>query len=210
MTDTRTKRAVRRRARALETFGSAAEAIGRITAETNLFLVTRGQFSMIDMVRHVLADLGPAAVSLWTWAIADYEVEVLGGLMADQNLTTARLILDRSAEHRNGPIVRHWRERFGDDTVRVCKNHAKIARVWTADRRVLIRGSMNLNFNPRFENADLTVNGEDFELVAAIEDGLPILPPLCDNAAAEDATGLSRAFETGQLAAFAGVKTWAK
>jgi hypothetical protein len=82
--------------------------------------------------------------------------------------------------------------------------------VWTADRRVLIRGSMNLNFNPRFENADLTVNGEDFDLVAAIEDGLPILPPLCDNAAAEDATGLSRAFETGQLAAFAGVKTWAK
>lgn len=209
-TDTRTKRAVRRRARAIETFGSAAEAIGPITADTNLFLVTRGQFSMIDMIRHVLADVGPAAVSLWTWAIADYEVEVLGGLMADRNVTAARLVLDRSAEHRNAPIVKHWRERFGDDTVRVCKNHAKIARVWTPALRVLIRGSMNLNFNPRFEQADLTVNGDDFDLVTAIEDALPILPPLCENAAAEDATGLSRAFEFSEIAAFAGVKPWAK
>jgi hypothetical protein len=198
MTDTRTKRAVRRRARAIETFGSAAEAIGPITADTNLFLVTRGQFSMIDMIRHVLADVGPAAVSLWTWAIADYEVEVLGGLMADRNVTAARLVLDRSAEHRNAP------------TVRVCKNHAKIARVWTADLRVLIRGSMNLNFNPRFEQADLTVNGDDFDLVARIEDALPILPPLCENSAAEDASGLSRAFEFSEIAAFAGVKPWAK
>jgi hypothetical protein len=206
----RARRAIRRHARAIETFGNAAEAIGPIAADTNLFLLTRGQFSMIDMVRHVLADLGPAAVSLWTWAIADYEVEVLGGLMADRNVTAARLILDRSAEHRNAPIVRHWRERFGDDTVRVCKNHAKIARVWTVDRRVLIRGSMNLNYNPRFEQADLTVNGDDFDLVTAIEDALPILPPLCENSAADDASGLSRAFETGGLAAFAGVKTWAK
>jgi len=210
MTDTRTKRAVRRRARAIETFGSAAEAIGPIGPDTNLFLLTRGQFSMIDMVRHVLRELGPASVSLWTWAIADYEVEVLGGLMADTNVTAARLVLDRSAEHRNAPMVNHWRATFGDDTVRVCKNHAKIARVWTADRRVLIRGSMNLNFNPRFEQADLTVDGDDFDLVTAIEDALPILPPLCENADADDASGLTRAFEFSDLAAFAGVKTWAK
>jgi len=210
MTDTRTKRAVRRRARAIETFGNAADAIGPITADTNVFLLTRGQFSMIDIVRHVLADLGPAAVSLWTWAIADYEVEVLGGLMADRNVTAARLILDRSAEHRNAPIVRHWRQQFGDDTVRVCKNHAKIARVWTPTLRVLIRGSMNLNYNPRFEQADVTTNGADFDLITEIENALPILPPLCENAAADDATGLSRAFDFAQLEAFAGVKVWAK
>lgn len=200
----------RRRATARETFSNAKDAIGPITDDTNLFLLTRGQFSMLDMVRHALDQLGPAAVSVWTWAIADYEVEAMTGLMADQRITSARLIVDRSAEQRNVTILDTWRQRFGAESVRVCKNHAKIARVWTDDRRVLLRGSMNLNFNPRFEQADITVNGDDFDLIARVEDELPVLPALCSNADAENASKLSRAFELGELAMFSGMKVWAK
>ena len=96
------------------------------------------------------------------------------------------------------------------ETVHIGTASRDAARIWTADRRVLIRGSMNLNYNPRFEQADLTVDGDDFDLVTRIEDALPILPPLAPNADAEDATGLSRAFELSDVAAFAGVKPWAK
>lgn len=202
--------ATRRRATARESLGSAAAAIGPLAADTAVFLLTRGQFSMLDMVIHCLNELGPAALSVWTWAIADYEVEAMGGLLGDRRLTAARLILDRSAEFRNTAVVDQWRDRFGVASVRVCKNHAKIARVWTADRRVLLRGSMNLNFNPRFEQADVTVNGEDFDLVAALEDTLPVLPRRCSNLEAEAASGVSRAFEMGELEAFRGLKPWAK
>ena len=199
-----------RASRALEALGSAAAAIGTIDPGLRLFLVTRGQFSMLDMILHVLEELGPSEVSIWTWAIADYEVEAMQGLMARKAITGGRLIVDRSAEERSAPTIEAWRSRFGREAVRVCKNHAKIARVWNGSRRVLLRGSMNLNFNPRFEQADITEGGADFDLVAELEDELPVLRPRCTNAEATEATGLSRAFEQKTLEMFSGVKVWAK
>lgn len=199
-----------RERRAVEALRSASEAIGPIAPGGSVFLVTRGQFSMLDMIQHVIAELGPAAVSIWTWAIADYEVEAMAGLMANRAITGGRLIVDRSAEQRSVGTIDAWRARFGVDAVRVCKNHAKIARVWTADRHVLLRGSMNLNWNPRFEQADISEGGPAFDLVTSLEDELPVLPRLCVNADAENASGLSRSWEQGQLAMFSGARVWAK
>ena len=196
--------------RAAESFGNAAAAIGTITPGLGLFLVTRGQFSMLDMVQHVLREIGPAECSVWTWAIADYEVEAMAALMGHAAITGARLVVDRSAEQRSAATIQAWRDRFGVEAVRVCKNHAKIARVWNADFRVLLRGSMNLNFNPRFEQADITEGGEDFTLVELIEAELPVLPPLCSNAAADTASGLSLGFERSTLPMFQGLKAWTR
>lgn len=52
-----------RRQRAVETFGSAAAAIGPIVPGLSLFLVTRGQFSMLDMVQYADAFLEYAEAS---------------------------------------------------------------------------------------------------------------------------------------------------
>ena len=197
-----------RRQRAVESFRSAAECIGPITPGLSLFAVTRGQWSMLDAVQHVIAEIGPCEVSVWTWAIADYEVECMSALMANSSIIGGRLIVDRSAEVRSAQTVEAWRQRFGVGSVRVCKNHAKMARVWTAERRVLIRGSMNLNYNPRFEQADISEGGEEFSLVERIEDELPILPARCSNSEAESASKLSLAFEASELAMFSGVKPW--
>ena len=171
-----------KRKRVVESFKSAAEAIGPIEKEMSLFALTRGQFSMIDMIFHVLQEIGTANVSIWTWAIADYECEAMAGLMARQEIISARLVIDQSADRRNATIIEQWRQRFGDEQVRICKNHAKIARVWNADFRLLLRGSMNLNFNPRFEQADITEGGADFDLVERIESELPVLPRKYSNA----------------------------
>ena len=66
-----------RRKRAVESFGNAAEAIGPIEAGMSVFALTRGQYSMIDCLHHVVNELGPCHLSIWTWAIADYEVQAL-------------------------------------------------------------------------------------------------------------------------------------
>tara|TARA_R110000737_G_scaffold112160_1_gene145299 strand:+ start:45 stop:734 length:690 start_codon:yes stop_codon:yes gene_type:complete len=199
-----------RASRAVETLGSAAEAIGPLSPGLRLFLLTRGQFSMLDMVLHVLNETGPANISVWTWAIADYEVQAMGGLMGSAGVQSGRLVVDRSAEQRSAGTVADWRTRFGVDTVRVCKNHAKIARVWNDKYRVLLRGSMNLNYNPRFEQADVSEGGEDFDLVERVENELPILEPMCRNVDADNASGLGLAHERASMPMFSGVKTWAK
>jgi hypothetical protein len=199
-----------KRKRVVEGFQSAAHTIGPISREMSLFAITRGQFSMIDAIFHCLKEIGPSAISVWTWTIADYEVEAMAGLMARQEITAGRLVIDQSADRRNATIIEQWRQRFGDDQVRICKNHAKIARVWNHDFRLLLRGSMNLNFNPRFEQLDITEGGEDFDLVERIESELPVLPRKYSNADTESATKLNRAFELGTLKMFQGVKVWNK
>jgi len=195
---------------AVESFGAASAAIGPITAGMHRFLLTRGQFSMIDMIQHVLAEVGPASVSVWTWTIASYEVSAVESLIQDGRVRAASLVIDRSVDMRRPGPVRSWRERFGAGSVKICRNHAKIARVWTADRRVLIRGSMNLNFNPRFEQADVSEGCAGYDLVAGVEAALPVLEPGASNAEIDTASGLGRAFERSTLSMFHGLKTWAK
>lgn len=197
-----------RRKRAVESFGNAAEAIGPIEPGLSLFCVTRGQFSMIDCLHHVVNELGPCNLSVWTWAIADYEVQAVGGLMDRGDVLTASLVVDFSAGRRNADLLDAWRDRFGLESVRVVKNHAKLARVWSAEKRVLLRGSFNLNYNPRFEQLDVTEGGADYDLVERIESELPILPREHSHAEAAAATKLGAAFDAKELELFEGLRVW--
>lgn len=134
-----------RRKRAEESFGSVADCIGALTPGMSLFCVSRGQWSMVDAILYVCDQLGGgASLSVWTWAIAEYEVKVLQSLMARRDLAGATLIVDTAADKRNAALLNEWRASFGANSVKVCRNHAKIARVWKGDLRFLLRGSMNL------------------------------------------------------------------
>jgi hypothetical protein len=202
-----------RRQHAVEAFGNAASAIGPVTLGMSWFGLTRGEFSMLDAGQHVITEVvaasrRPVHASLWTWCISDYEQEPVSAWMANGLILTATLIIDRSAEQRSAPTIASWRSRFGMQSVKVIKNHAKICRVWNDEYHVLLRGSCNWNFNPRCEQMDITEGCPAFSLVARIEDELPILPPNCSNLEADTATSLGRAFEQSTLQMFRGVREW--
>jgi len=200
-----------RRKRAVESFGCAALGIGPIDRGMSLFAVTRGQWSMIDAILHVLDQVGPAQLSLWTWTVAEYEVEVLTRLRKDARVTDGRLVIDAVARAKNAAIIREWKQSFGAESVRYVTNHAKIARVHSeSGMRLLLRGSMNLNFNPRFENFDITEGGADYDLVERIEGELPILGDGCSGSDVWAASKVGDAFDPQQLALFQGAKVWAK
>ena len=55
---------------------------------------------------------------------------------------------------------------------------------------------MNLNFNPRFEQFDLTEGGEDFDLVERLESELPVLPRKYSNADTEMPQALTEPLST--------------
>ena len=196
--------------KAVESFQTAAECIGSIEPGMSLFAVTRGQFSMIDAIYHCLQQIGPAEVSLWTWTVATRHAEVMAGFLANQTITRATIVCDQSLDQRNPKLVENWRQRFGDDTVKICKNHAKMCRVWNSKHRLLLRGSMNLNVNPRFEQLDITEGGPDFDLVEQLEAELPILPRKYSNHDTESASKVNRAFEYSQLRMFDNIKPWSQ
>lgn len=199
-----------RRKTARQSFQTAAECIGPIEPGMALFAITRGQFSMIDAVLACLDQSGHADVSLWTWTVAEYEVECLARLRDDGRIRSGRLIIDYGARNKNAGLLREWRQRFGAESCRYVVNHAKIATVESDRFRILLRGSMNLNFNPRFEQFDLTEGGPDFDLVREIEDELPILPDDCTGQQAYDASDVGAAFRPEQLELFRGIKVWNK
>ncbi len=200
-----------RRARAVETYTNAQDSIGPIEPGMSLFAITRGQWSMIDAILHCLDQAGPSDLSIWTWTIADYEVQVMDRLRLDERIQNGRLVIDHGARAKNKAIIAQWRSTFGPDSVRYVLNHAKIATLSSqSGLRLLLRGSMNLNFNPRFEQFDLTEGGADFTLVKSIENDLPALDDDCDGASVYAASKVSGAFEASQLQLFSGLKTWAK
>ena len=209
-----------RRARAVESFRSASEAIGEIVPGLAVFAITRGQWSMIDAIMACLDQTGPAAVSVWTWTIAEYELEVMDRLRADQRITAGLLVIDagvgrgerRAADlkgHNRG-VVDQWMATFGDGSVRHVTNHAKIATIEGGGFRLLLRGSMNLNGNPRFEQFDLTEGGRDFDLVRQIENELPLIRATAPHTEMSRACKLGEAWTQEDLLRFGKVKTWGK
>lgn len=200
-----------RRARAVESFRTASECIGVIERGCSLFALTRGQFSMIDALMACLDQVGPSWISIWTWTVAEYEVQCVDRLLADGRVLGAVLIIDYGARNRNRVLLRQWRSVHGQESVRYVVNHAKIATIESQSGfRLLLRGSFNLNFNPRFEQFDLTEGGEDFDLVRGVETDLPVLSDAASGAEIYEASGLTQAFTFDDLKAFDGVKPWAK
>jgi hypothetical protein len=206
---TRASSPAARRKVARESFKSAAETIGTIERGMSLFAITRGQWSMIDAVLHVLDQVGTAAVSLWTWTVAEYEVQVLTRLRIDQRISAGRLVIDHGARNKNAEIIADWKKQFGPESVRYVVNHAKIATVESVSGlKFLLRGSMNLNFNPRFEQFDITEGGPEFDLVKEIENELPTLNDDCSGKEVYEASKLDNAFSAEQLQLFENPKPW--
>jgi hypothetical protein len=141
--------------------------------------------------------------------VAEYEVQVLTRLRVDERITDGRLVIDHGARNKNAAIIAEWKNTFGAGSVRYVINHAKIATVESeSGLRFLLRGSMNLNYNPRFEQFDITEGGPEFDLVREIEDELPDLEDDCGGAEVYAGSQIDNAFRPEQLSLFGTMKTW--
>lgn len=227
MTAPTSARSIKRAQRCVESFKTAAECIGPIETDMAVFAVTRGQFSMIDAVQHCLAEMGPSVLSIWTWCIADYEIETFESLLASRQITSATLVIDRAGEQqvaktrsfrasddkasRQGQLLTRWRAKFGPQSIKVVLNHAKIATLDNGRHKVVVRGSMNLNHNPRFEQLDVTEGNGPFDLIRSIEQSLPDLPAHYTQHDLQSATGAHVLFTPEQLKPFqSSLKIWKK
>lgn len=173
--------AAQRESRCVESYKNAAEAIGPITHGMAVFGVTRGQWCMIDAVSHVVNEMSPCTVSLWTWRVSSYDLGAIFAMHKAGKITSATLILDAlamRASMRSGvdaATVDQFREVFGANSVKHLINHAKIVAIEGRGMRVVLRGSMNLNGNPRMEQFDISEGGPAFAFVKRLEADMPVV-----------------------------------
>jgi hypothetical protein len=159
----RGRRGIKRELLDLRRAAKAAEAIQGLHRENELYGFTKGQFSILDLIKACVAKIGPAHFSISTWTAARKEIVELEQMYRDGQLLSVRFLIDYTFARRDKAALHHIRKTFGADSVRVANTHSKFCIFANADWQLVLRSSMNLNMNPRFEDFTL---GHDPEVAA--------------------------------------------
>jgi hypothetical protein len=132
---------------------SAAEAVADLERDgMELFGLTRGQFSLTDMIEAILAKTGPAKLSISTWTAANGDVSRMVELVQSGAIINCRWMVDLTFMRRCPQLAAEIRRQFGHDAIRVTRTHAKFCTITNQDWQIALRSSMNLNQNPRLES----------------------------------------------------------
>jgi hypothetical protein len=151
----RRDRSARREFRDLRRNQSAREAIGGLDHRKEIYGFTKGQFSLLDLLNAAIEQTGPVRFSLSTWTAARHEIQALAKLRDEGQLLSMRWLCDLTFVRRDPEAAFLVRKTFGMDAIRVAQVHAKFALFENDDWRLVLRTSMNLNMNPRFEDFTL-------------------------------------------------------
>jgi len=130
---------------------SAARCIGDITKGCDIFGLTKGDFSMIDILRHIAKEIGPCSVDIGTWTAARADIKEAFAMLNDGNILETRWLVDRSFPARQQLYFQSLKEKFGNNCVRLANFHAKFILLENENFSVAVRTSMNLNLNKRIE-----------------------------------------------------------
>jgi hypothetical protein len=149
------REARQREIRAAKT-GNARDAIGTLQKGMELYILTYGQFSLVNALIAIIEQTGPADVIVSTWTAGIRDIEEAAWLVGDNQARSLRFLVDRSFVKRQPGYARSMRQRFGPDCIRSCHTHAKFLVVHNAEWSISVRTSMNLNANPRLEHMDLS------------------------------------------------------
>ena len=155
-TKKRTTRAANRKKRMLLQFESAAESIGNIEKGMELFGLTRGQYSFISIIEHLLNQTGPANVVISTWTAAGAELEAAKDFLKSKQIKSLRFLVDQSFPTRQPDYCKVLFKTFGKECIRMTRSHCKFALIMNDEWNLVIRTSMNLNENRRIENFEIS------------------------------------------------------
>lgn len=142
----------------------AAEVLGELRAGARVVGVTKGQFSLLDLVEAVLEQVAPAYVLVSTWTPGKAEMERVLELLETGMISSFHLLVDRSFPTRHPYYVQQVEDICGDAAIRMTRTHAKFALIKAEKWRICIRTSMNFNRNPRLEQFDLDDDPRIYEL----------------------------------------------
>lgn len=158
--------------RGVEAKGNASDAVGKIFRDCEIFGFSKGQFSLIDLIEELLAQTGPADVTISTWTAASREIDCAYRLLAGGSIKHLRFLVDFSFQSRQPEYCNALRARFGDDSIRVTRTHAKFVIIRNDEWNLVVRTSMNLNQNPRLENFEVSDSSGMADFVEGMVDNI--------------------------------------
>lgn len=134
----------------------AAESIGPVTAGMEVYVLTHGQFSLIDALVYLSTQTGPCDLAVSTWTAGDQDLQHLATLLGSGQFRRVRFLVDRSFISRQPAYCTQMRRLFGDGCIRTLRTHAKFCTLRNEAWSLAVRTSMNLNHNPRLETIEIS------------------------------------------------------
>lgn len=134
----------------------ADDAIGKIEKNSDTFILTFGQFSLIDVMSTILDQTGAANIIISSWTAAHAALEATAEKIEACDILSFKMIVDRSFKNRQPDYYKRMIELFGSDSIRELKTHAKFLVIYNDNWNIVVRTSMNLNENPRLENLEIS------------------------------------------------------
>jgi hypothetical protein len=150
--------------------GDARRAIGDLYPGCEIFGFNKGQFSLMDVIVAILDQTGPASVDISTWTAANADIRHAFKFIESGRITEARWVIDRSFPTRQPEYFKALAQRFGAESIRLTRTHAKFCLIRNAEWNIVLRSSMNLNKNPRFENFEISDDPAFADYFGAIVD----------------------------------------
>lgn len=173
---------------------NARDALAEFGRGQEVYVLTFGQFSLMDAIEAILEKTGPADVAIATWTAAAADLSRSAESLRNGNIRSLRFVVDDSFGRRKPEYLAQIRALFGDGAIRSTKTHAKYAVITNDDWSVAVRTSMNLNENPRLEFIEVS---DDLHLAG-------FLLRVTDAIFAEESAGDFRAKTTPPLVSIPG------
>lgn len=139
---------------------NAAALIGRLSDGDEICGIANGQFSLVDIIEHILNEIGPSDIGISTWTMGIYDIDRAMAFTANGLIKKIRFMLDPSMFSRRPELSSILLRGFGIGSFRAVNTHAKFATLRSDRLAVAVRSSMNLNPNSRIENFDISVCDE--------------------------------------------------
>lgn len=122
--------------------------------------LTRGKFSLIDLIHATIKKTGPAEVVCVSWSAGIKDVHNVKWMLDSSLIKKFTLITDHSYKTRQSKYAASIEELFGIENIRTSEIHAKFVLIANDDYKVCIRTSMNLNANKTCESFELDESEE--------------------------------------------------
>ena len=147
-------------------YRSAEETIGVIEPGYRLVGLSKGQFSLVDLILAVNKQIGACHAMFSTWTTGLVDAERMLHNIQTGNFLSMQLLTDHSFPSRQPKYCKRFIEIFGKDSIVCTKTHAKFSLLRNDKYNIVIRGSMNLNRNPRCEQFDIDDDPAIYKLFA--------------------------------------------
>jgi len=137
--------------------------LSKFKKDCRIMGLTRGNFSLIDLIHAVLKKIGRSEVVCVTWSAGIKDVHNVKWMVDSSLIKKFTLITDHSYKTRQKKYAASIEELFGVENIRTSEIHAKFVLISNEDYKVCVRTSMNLNANRTCESFELDEGDEVFD-----------------------------------------------